>query len=112
VLDRHQRGLVCHAQALGEMRALFLGLQFGFDLRPRAMHQHQANAERREQVQIVHELREARALGHQLAAECDHEGAAAERVHVRRGLAKPAHEGFGVGRRAHAVPVSSRFAEF
>ena len=48
--------------------------------------------ERGEQVDVVDEAREARALGDHLAAEGDDEGAAAEVVHVGRDLAEPAHE--------------------
>ena len=53
-------------------------------------------SERGEQVDVVHEAREARALGDHLAAEGDDEGAAAEVVHVGRDLAEPADEGFGL----------------
>jgi len=65
------------------------------------MHQHQPDLERSEQVDVVHEAREARALGHHLAAEGDDEGAPAEVVHVGRHLAEPADESFRMLRRGH-----------
>ncbi len=101
LLHRDERGLVGDAQALRVLRAHAARLQLRLDLRPRAVHEHQADAERGEQVDVVDEAREARALGEHLSAEADHEGAAAERVHVRRHLAQPAHEGFLRRNRAH-----------
>jgi hypothetical protein len=70
-------------------------------LRPRAVHQHQPDAERGEQVEIVQEAHEAGAFGDQLAAEADDESAAAEGVHVGCDLAEPADESFGMRQRAH-----------
>ena len=67
------------------------------------MHQHQANAERGEQVQIVDEGEEARALGKQLATERHHEGAAAKGMHIRRYLAQPVDESFGRKWRNHCI---------
>jgi len=55
------------------------------------VHQHQANAQRREQVAIVGEPLHALALRH-LAVEGDHEGLAAKGVDVRGGVAHPADE--------------------
>ena len=67
------------------------------------MHQDQPDAECREQVQVVDEGEEPRALGKELAAEGDNERAAAEGVHVRRHLAQPADECFGMLRRSHCI---------
>jgi hypothetical protein len=103
MLHREQRIRVGDAQSLRVARALALGAQLGFDLRPRAVHQYQPDAERGEQVQIVQEAHEAGALGDQLAAEADHESAAAKGVHVGRRLAEPAHESFRIGQQAHGV---------
>jgi hypothetical protein len=54
----------------------------------------------------MHEAREAGALGDQLAAESDDEGAPAEVVHVRRHLAEPADESFRMLRRGHGYVCS------
>ena len=107
VLYRHQRRLVGDAQALRVARAHALRFQLGLDLRARAVHQREADAERRQQVHVVDEAREARALREHLAAEGDDEGAAAEGVHVRRHLAEPADEGFGVLGLGHTVIFSN-----
>ncbi len=101
MLDRDERMRVRDAQPARHARAPLHGAQLRFDLRTRAVHQHEANAERGEQVEIVQETGEAPALGHQLAAEADHEGAPAKSVHVRRRLAEPAHESFGIRQHAH-----------
>ena len=55
LLDRHERGVVGDAQALRVARAHAACLELGFDLRPRAVHQHEPDAERRQQVEVVHE---------------------------------------------------------
>ena len=46
---------------------------------------------------------EARALREQLAAERDHESAAAKGVHIRRHLAQPVDECFRRKRRGHCI---------
>ncbi|GAB1459147.1 hypothetical protein MASR2M50_09210 [Thauera sp.] len=65
--------------------------ELGIDLRTRAMHQHQADAERGEQVAVVGEALRPLA-GRDLAAETDDEGAAAEGMDVGRGAAHPGDE--------------------
>jgi hypothetical protein len=65
--------------------------QLRIDLRPRAVHQHQAHAEAGEQVQVMRE-RDERAVSDDLAAEGDDKSAPAERVDIRRGGAEPAYE--------------------
>jgi hypothetical protein len=67
------------------------------------VHQHQANAERGEQVEVMNEGEEARALGKELAAEGHDERAPAKGVHVRRDLAQPADERFGREQRSHCI---------
>src|SRR6185295_4879984 len=94
VLHRRERALVGDAQSLRVLGAQPLFLERRFDLQPRAVHQHQADLERGEHVDVVDEAREARALGDQLTAEGDDERAAAEVVHVRRDLTEPADEIF------------------
>jgi hypothetical protein len=59
------------------------------------VHQHQPDLQRGEQVDVVDEAFEARALRDHLAAEGDDERAPAEVVHVRRDLAEPADEALG-----------------
>jgi len=58
-------------------------LQTLFDLRPRAMHQHQADAEAVQQREVVNQAGEVR-VGNRLAGEADDEGAAAMRVDTAR----------------------------
>ena len=58
------------------------------DLRARAMHQHQADAQGSEQVAILRQRLCQGALGH-LAVEADDEGAAAKGMDIGRRLAKP-----------------------
>jgi hypothetical protein len=72
-------------------------MHLGVDLRPRAMHQHQADAHAVEQRDVMDQrLRRAR-LQH-FAAEGDDEGAAAKGVDVGRRLAHPGDQaGIGVG---------------
>ena len=65
--------------------------QFGVDLWPRAMHQHQPNAQRREQVAIVSQALSALARRH-LTAKTDDEGLAPEGVDVGRGTTHPGNE--------------------
>ncbi len=60
-------------------------------LRPRAVHDDQADAHRLQQRQVVDQAFEAPVLD-QFAAEADHEGAPAVRMHVWRDLAQPGDE--------------------
>ena len=93
-----QSDIVGDAQAPHETRAVFQFFQARLDLRPRAMHQHQAHAQARQQIQIVYE-REKPRIRHDLAAKRDDEGAAAKRVYVRRGGTEPFDEIGGGGKR-------------
>ena len=90
-LDALQRLGIGHPQAMVEARLQPATRLLGVDLRARAMHQHQADAERGEQVAVVGEALRALAGG-DLAAEADDEGTAAEGVDVGRGAAHPGHE--------------------
>jgi hypothetical protein len=83
------------------VRADAARLELGLDLRAGAVRQHEPDAERGQDADVVDEAREARALGEHLAAECHHESAAAKGVQIRRDLAEPAHEAFGVLQRSH-----------
>ena len=60
-------------------------------LRPRAVHEHEPDAHRRQQRQVVHQAGQGAGLD-QSAGEGDDEGLAAVRVHVRRDLAQPGDE--------------------
>jgi hypothetical protein len=96
VLHHRERLLVGDAKPMGVARAQAFRLHLRLDLRARPVHQHQPDLERGEQVDVVDEAFEARALGDHLAAERDDERAAAEIVHIRRDLAEPADEALGV----------------
>lgn len=104
MLDRDQRLRVGNPQPLRVARAQALGAQLGLYLRARPMHQDQPDADGGEQVEVMQEFDEPSPLGDQFAAEPDDEGAAAERVHVRRRLAEPAHESFGMRQGTHGFP--------
>mgnify|MGYP003473162690 CR=1 FL=1 len=72
-------------------RTQLAALEFLLDLRPCAMHQNQADAQRGKQIAVVRQRLRTLTAG-DLAAEGDHEGASAKRVNVRRRLAKPGNE--------------------
>ena len=65
--------------------------QLRFDLGPRAVHEDELNAERREQIEVVGEIEEA-AVGHEIAAKGDHEDLAPERVDLRSDRLEPVDE--------------------
>ena len=92
ILDVFQRVGVGHAAALHILR---FGAQAFLNLRPHAMHQHQAHAERIEQVDVVNQIDEILPQ-HRFAAEGEHEGLAAKGVDVRRGGTEPFHERGGI----------------
>ena len=94
LLHAGQGSLVGDAGAAHIAGARAASGELGVDLRARAMHQHQPHAQRGQQIQVVSE-RDELAIGHHLAAECHHEGPAAERVDVRRRGAEPVDEAFG-----------------
>jgi len=83
----------CVGDAHAAMKARLQSLQphLRLNLRPRSVHQHQADAHRMQQRQVVHQRRQTPGLD-QFAAEADHERAAAMRVHVRRDVAQPGDE--------------------
>jgi hypothetical protein len=98
------------AFAIGEPDALVVGAfdivlrQVLLDLRARAMHQHQPDAETGKQVEVMGQLDEL-AVRDYFAAERDHESASAERVDVRRDGTEPGDE-FGRGGDGHLyLPV-------
>src|SRR5439155_25450074 len=66
-------------------------LEDRFDLRPRAVHDDQLDAEAVQQVEVVDDAEEG-VIGDDLAAESDHKSLAAKRVYVRRGRAYPLNE--------------------
>ncbi len=65
------------------------------DLRARAMHQHQPDAQRGKQVEVMRQLDEL-AIRHHLAAERDNEGLAAESVDIGRDGTEPVNEIIGL----------------
>ncbi len=69
-----------------------LAAQLLVHLRPEAVHQHELDAHRVQDRQVLHEGVEL-AGGDQLAGHRDHEGLAAVGVDVRRHRAEPGHEG-------------------
>ena len=66
-------------------------LEYRLDLRTRAMHDDQPDAEAVQQVEVVDDA-EKRVVGDDFAAEGDDERLAAQRVNVRRGRTDPLHE--------------------
>jgi hypothetical protein len=89
-----------HARVVTRTRAALL--QLGFDLRARAVHQHQAYAGAAQQVDVLRQHREL-AVGHDFAAEGDDEGLAAKGVEIRRRRAEPGDElAMDVGRHARS----------
>jgi hypothetical protein len=98
-----ERGRVGHPQALVVARALPARRELRLDLRARAVDEHDADAGAVQQVQVVRERHEA-AFGDQLAAEGDHERAAAEPVEIGRYRPEPGHEiRVGLGRHGACV---------
>ena len=101
-----ERDRVGDAQAVAEARRVALDAQLLVDLRPEAVHQHQLDAHRVQDRQVLREAVEL-AGGDQLAGDRDDEGLAAVGVDVRRDGAEPRHEGVGEdeahGRRGGAV---------
>ena len=87
-----QRNVIGDTQAVDETRAVFELLQPRLDLRPRAMHQHETHADASQQVQVMNQRDELRAVIDHLAAESNDEGAPAKRVHIRRRGAEPSDE--------------------
>ena len=82
--------------ARGDAQAVVVGRgqpvldQVLVDLRARAMHQHQLDAQRVQQRDVMHDVAEVLVV-HGLAAEQQHEGLAAMPVDVGRGVAEPVH---------------------
>jgi hypothetical protein len=96
-LDAFQRLGIGDAQALVEARRQAARLHLGVDLRPRAMHQHQADAHAVEQRDVVDQRLRGTGLEH-FAAEGDDEGTTAKGVDVGRRLAHPGDQaGVGIG---------------
>ena len=62
-----------------------------FDLRPRAVHQHELHPERCEQVQVMSEIEES-PIGDEVAAESNDENLAAERMDVGGDRLEPVDE--------------------
>lgn len=91
LLGAFQRGRVGGRQAPAELLGVALQAQLFIDLRARAVHQHQVDAQGRQQGEVLHQDIEGAGL-HQLAAERHHEGLASERMHVGRHFAEPSDE--------------------
>ena len=98
-----------HGLGIGEADALMIGAhdivlrQMLLDLRARAVHQHQPDAEAGKQVEVMRQLDELAVRDH-FAAERDHESAPAERVDVRRDGTEPGDEFGGGGDRHLNLP--------
>ncbi|MNV57635.1 hypothetical protein D3C71_1499770 [compost metagenome] len=90
-LGAFQRGGVGGRQAAVELLGIALQAQLLIDLRTRAMHQHQPDAQGRQQRQVLHQGVQRAGLN-QLAAERHYEGLASERMHIGRYVAKPSDE--------------------
>ena len=86
-----ERGTVGDAHAVGEARLQPLELELRLHLRARAVDDHQANAHRVQQRQVVHQGVETAGFD-QLAAEADDERPAAMRMHVGCDVAQPGDE--------------------
>src|SRR5262249_43612777 len=103
LLDRLQRALVGDSQSVRIVRADTARFQLRLDLWTRTVRQHEPDAERGQDADVVDEAREAGALGEHFATERHHERAAAKGVQIRRDLAEPAHEALGLLQRGHFV---------
>ena len=109
--DAFQSRGIGDAQALVELRREAACVHLGVDLRPRAMHQHQAYAHAVEQRDVVDQRLRGARFEH-FATEGDDEGAAAKGVDVGRRLAHPGHQAgvgvvlaaAGLGRHAARLP--------
>ncbi|MNS81095.1 hypothetical protein D3C72_1147960 [compost metagenome] len=88
---RLQRRAVGHAAALVEVACNAAQAQLFVDLRPRAVHQHDAHAEADQQVQVLRQTVQV-AARQALAIDGDDEGFATKGVDVRRRLAKGEHK--------------------
>jgi hypothetical protein len=66
------------------------------DLRPAAMDQHRADADRVEQQHVLGEAARARRIGHRQAADLDHHGLAGEAADVGQRLDQQARGFVGV----------------
>ena len=91
LLDADQRGVIGNAQAAGVFHLDAAGRQLALDLRARAVHQDQLDAEAVQQCDIVNQPGEVRILNG-LATEYQHEGAAAVRMYIRRGVPEAVDE--------------------
>ena len=89
-----ERDRVGDAQPLAVARLVALRAQLLVDLRPKAVHQHELDAHRLQDREVLRERVEL-AGGDQLAGDRDDEGLAVVGVDVRRHGAEPRHEGVG-----------------
>ena len=92
LLGTVERDRVGDPQAVAEARLVALRSQLLVHLRTKAVHEHEPDAHRLQDGEILCERREL-ARGDQLAGDGDDEGLAVVRVDVRRHGAKPRHEG-------------------
>ena len=83
-----QRRSIGDAQAFVVSRGKAACLKAGFDLRARAMHQHQAHTQAVKQHQVVDDIAEVGVV-HTIAGQHDHKGAVAVGVDVGRSVTKP-----------------------
>ena len=93
-LDALEGRRVGDAQAVVVARGEAAAGQLGLDLRPRAVHQHQAHAQRGEQVAVVGQLL-GKLAGRHLAAKAQHEGLAAKGMDEGRRRPHPGNETLG-----------------
>ncbi len=95
-----------HGHGIGQAYSLMVAVfqvHFGqmlLDLRTCAMYQHQSDAQRGQQVEIVRQFDEL-AVGDHFAAECDDERLATEAVDIGRYGAEPGNEIGGIGLKWH-----------
>ena len=99
-VERHAVG---DALAVREARGVALGLELLVHLRAKAMHQHQLDAHRVQDREVLHEGVQL-ARGDRLADQPDHEGLAVVGVDVRRDRAEPGNEGVRE-HEAHAAAI-------
>ena len=93
-LDAFKGLRIGHAQAFVKARHQAPPGHFGIDLGPCAMHQHQAHAERGQQVAVVGQFLAQLANGN-LAPETEHESLASKGVDVGCGSPHPGNETLG-----------------
>ena len=87
-----ERDRIGHADALVVARRVALEAQLFVHLRAKAVHQHDFDAHRLDQRQILHDVLQL-ACGHRFPGQADDKDLVAKLVDVGRNRAKPRHEG-------------------